>query len=944
MLAMRPLVNVSDDYIAANRRRRNMICLGAALSMSFAAIGAITSATAQSVHEITIATPNIIAVEVRDPQFRSGRIERLRESSRSEPGTWINVGGEWGKVIGLDRSHVRIADTAPTSFLDIKRIDVAAAYGSFDGNEVRAVFRKSVPYDSGIYRGADGETLSGASLKHLLYLELSRPLREGFHTIRWPSGTLSDTQFYYSSRRTRAIAVRVNQHGYRASDEGKVAYLALWLPGGPAEGAIDFRTHGIRTFDVIDEAGRVHFSSEISLRVSPTDPEPGNGLRAPLLEYPSASTQGVRITGIDSGPPLTATSPQHGFSAGMRVWLDGFSRSQFNGFATVGATSRDKFEITLPTGNAAPNSVGSPIAFPVYTANRAGTYVYELNFGLWKPDVEGKYRIYLPGLGVSDAFDVRDNIWLRAAQTSIGGLYNHRSGIALDGRFGFSRPVSFKPGPSFTVWRSKLPLSWSTNSSKGFVPAHAGGKAPWVTNEIAPFSYWGGYMDAGDWDRLITHLDVSYLLLEVFESAPEAMLGVSLGVPKSSEVLDRNLYTEIDDLPDLLHEAVWTLDFFRRLQLPDGSVVGGIESSDHPLLGVPSFLEHLTVFAYAPDHISTYRYAGAASKFAGILDRAGKSRLAQVFRESALIAWRAAEKINLNPEIQYSDAKAIAVASGAFAETSWDARFKQMQEAASDHRVAASASLFRLTGEREFQTIFETAWVGKREINNYHADGAWEYYRAPSPQSNSDLKNRLGQMFVAAAQLTSGAQKAIAYPSMKHPYAPIGWGQGLAPDYQQIQMFIRAHQISGDKNLLRTMQVTSAHILGANQVGLSFTTGLGNRTVKHPLHEDHRAMGTKVPDGITLYGWGSQAETSHEWIFGPYWSPLPVSGTKENAQFRRIVPNRFAMPFYEYLIEHPSLVMQQEYTVHQTIGTTAAMWLYLHAAGERSTLRGSLDR
>jgi endoglucanase len=908
---------------------------GAAALGAWLSIGVCSMfAEAQTIHEITVATPSIIAVEVRDPPFQIGRIESLPAASQEEQGAWIRVGHEWGKVVGPDRTFARISDLPPASFLDISVIDHAAGYTG--DVKVKSVFRKSVPYDSGIYRGAGGETRTGASLKHFIYLELSEPLREGLHSIRWPMGVLPDVHFDYSDRRTRAIALRANQHGYRASDDGKIAYLALWLPGGPAEGAVDFRTSGVRSFHIMDEQGHSHFSSEITLRVGPSDSEPGNGFRSPLLEYPSASHAPVRIAKMDPGSPIAVTAPRHGFSAEQRIWLDGFSglTKQFNGFATVGTVSRDGFEIReMPSGNSAPNSAGPPVAVPVHKANRAGTYVFQLDFGSWNPDVEGKYHLHVPGLGVSDPFEVRDDVWLRAGRTSIGGLYNHRSGIALDGRFGFTRPSSFRPGPHMTVRLSKLPFSWSSSSHLGFLPFEAGAKAPWIMTETAPASYWGGYMDAGDWDRRIDHIDISYLLFDVYESAPDVMGSIVLGVPKSSEVLDGALYSEIDDLPDILHEAIWTLDFFRRLQLPDGSVRGGIESAAHPLLGVPSFLEHLTVFAYAPDHISTYRYAGAAAKLAGLLDNLGKVRVAQVFRQSALSAWRAAENVSQAPDDHYAEANSIAATSGAFAQTPWAARATRLQEAASEHRTAASAALFRLTGDEEFAHVFESAWASKMELHSHKADGAWEYYRAASPAADKNLQNRIGRMFVAAARSIAKAQEAVAYPTMKHPFAPIGWGQGLAPDYNQIQMFVRAHQISGDKNLLRTMQVASAHILGANQVGLSFTTGLGLRTIRHPLHEDHRAMGVKVPDGITIYGWGSQSETAHEWIFGPHWSPMPVSGTAEQAQYRRIVPNRFSMPFYEYLIEHPLLVMQQEYTVHQTIGTTAGMWLYLHAAG-----------
>ena len=910
--------------------------LGLALVASLLLSSLFSATSAQTVHEVTIATPDVIAVEVRDPPFLVGSIEKLAAPSHQEIGAWVNVGGRWGRVIGPDRSHVRISDTPPGRYLEIDLLKNPAAFPEISGLKISAVYRKSVPYDSGIYRGAAAETMTGASLKHYIYLKLSSPLREGHHVIRWPNGILPDTPFNYESRGTRAIAIRANQHGYGPSDEAKVAYLALWLPGGDGEGAVDFGAYGLKSFEILDAQGATQFTSGISLRMAPAAPEAGNGLPSPLLEYPSATQSAIRIESLTQ-QPITMRAPRHGFSTGQRVWLDGFAGQarSMNGFATVRVISENSFEITDgPTGNSAPNSAGPPVVVPVHSANRAGTYVFQLDFSSWKSAKPGTYRIHIPSLGVSDPFEIADDIWLKAGRMSIGGLYNHRSGIALDGRFGFSRPASFKPGTSITIYQSKLPLSWSTYTDSGFIPAQDGGVAPWITNSFAPETYWGGHMDAGDWDRLIRHIGVNNLLLDVYESAPSIMQGVALGIPKSSEVLDRNLYADIDDVPDILHEVIWSLDFYRRLQQPHGGVSGGIESAGHPVLGVPSFLEHLRVFAYAPDHISTYQYAASAAKLARHLDRLKKHHIAQVYTRSAHNAWAFAERVYRDPDSYYAETRALSTESGAFAQTPWEARADKLRQAALEHRVAAAAAMFRLTGNVDFGRIFTEGWAGSREPYLHIADGAWEYYQAQMPGADASVQERIRQSFVSAALMVAKAQDTVSYPSMKHPYAPFGWGQGLAPDYNQAQMFIRAHQMTGDKQLLRTMQVASAHILGANQVGLSMTTGLGHRNVRHPLHEDHRAMGVKTPDGITLYGWATQAQTAHDWIFGPHWSPLPIMGTREHARYRRVEPNRFAMPVYEYFIEHPGIVSQQEYTVIQPIGTTAAIWLYLHAQSE----------
>lgn len=895
----------------------------------------VSAASAQSVQEVSIATPSVVAVEVRDAPFVAGGIEKLPAPSSEKQGSWIAVGDRWGLVVGPRKDHVRIGDTPPSAYLNREQIDNAAAYGSIGGSVVKAVYRKSMPYDSGLYRGQGGEIMTGASLKHYIYLKLDKPLSKGAHTIKWPGGVLPETSFDYDSHRTRAIAIHANQLGYRASDKGKVAFLSLWLPGGPAEGAVDFRAYGVKKFEIVDSSGHVQFSSPITLRAAPDKAEPGNGLGRPLLDYVNASRKGLPVTKIGAGDPTIATIPGHGFATGQRIWLDGFSGGQsgFNGFATVGATTRDTIEVTELLGGGPTRNTPVPTAFAAHVANRAGTYVFELNFSAWTQAKPGTYRLHIPHLGVSDPFEVRDDIWLQAGRTSIGGLYNHRSGIALDGRFGFTRPESFRPSQEFPVQLSRLPLSWSTGTDTGIVGQESALKAPWNTGEPAPDDYWGGYMDAGDWDRRIQHLDVTYLLLDVFESSPRAT-AAPLNIPKSSELLDASLYAEIDDLPDIVHEAVWALDFYRRLQLPDGSVRGGIESESHPLFGEPSFLEHFGVYAFAPDPISTYRYAAVAAKFARLLDQLGKKKLAQVYRESALRAWSSAETAGRDPTAHYEREGSVALDAKAFDKAAWSTMAEKLAAATTEFRVAAAASLFRYTGEDQYRSIFEETWPKTGSLYLHNGDGAWEYFRATAPAANKDLQKRIADKISAEAAAVAKSQDGSTYPNMKHPYAPFGWGQGLAPDYNQTMMFIRAHQITSDGDLLRTMYNASAHILGANQVGLSFTTGLGLRTIRHPLHEDHRAMGVPAPHGITIYGWASPFTTAHDWIFNDYWSPLPLFGTREHAAQRRVTPDPFSMPLYEYMIEHPLLVAQQEYTVQQTIATTAAMWLYLHAAGQ----------
>ena len=454
-----------------------------------------------------MAAPDIIRVEVREAPVRPGHIVKLPHPVEDTKG-WVSLpDGRHGIVIGPKHDHLRVADEATIEFLDRRAVDRASGYGPVGNRRVTAVYRKSMPWSSGgIYKWPSKGPITIVSFAHFLYLKLDGPLRPGAYTLTWPDKLLPPTRFTFDDHVTRASSIHATQLGYRPGDVSKYAYLSLWQPGGPDNGALDFRHYGIQQFQVIDRSGKPVFTGDIALRVGPKDVEPGDGLGGGLVTYKHADGK-------------------------------------------------------------------------TFKANRAGTYVFGLDFSAWRDPPPGTYRIRIAGLGVSDPFEIADDIWHRAAQASMAGLYHQRSGLALDGRFGYTRPACFTKASGVTVYQSKLPVPLTADAG-GFIKIWDGAKAPWLTKQALPDA-WGGYQDAGDWDRNIAHISVSYLLLDLYELLPKAARRMAFNTPASGAVLPDPLYKG-KDFPDLIDEAVWNLDFFRRLQRKDGAVPGGIEFRRRP--------------------------------------------------------------------------------------------------------------------------------------------------------------------------------------------------------------------------------------------------------------------------------------------------------------------------------------------------------------------------
>jgi endoglucanase len=296
--------------------------------------------------------------------------------------------------------------------------------------------------------------------------------------------------------------------------------------------------------------------------------------------------------------------------------------------------------------------------------------------------------------------------------------------------------------------------------------------------------------------------------------------------------------------------------------------------------------------------------------------------LSNLYRDSAFRAWEWAEQAFAAPDNGLGDAKRMLEFSG----SDYVQKLKPFLQQTGNARIWAGATLFRLTGEDRFNRAVLDRLSGRYDVSLM--DAAWEYTNAQQAGAEVATQDKLRSGIVAFARdnIVQQQHLNVAYRNMKIAGAPIGWGEGLAPRHEEAAALIRAHRVTSDEEFVAAMLDGSAHILGANQIGMSFTVGLGYRCPVAPLHEDSIAAGVPPPIGITIYGWVNPATMGTYWsVWGPTWAAL-----SDDVPSKRIEPKRASLPLYEYLIEYPRIVASAEYTVHQSIVTTAAIWTYLY--------------
>lgn len=466
-----------------------------------------------------------------------------------------------------------------------------------------------------------------------------------------------------------------------------------------------------------------------------------------------------------------------------------------------------------------------------YKRNHNGTDVWRMDFP--QLTAPGVYKVVVDGVGCSFPFRIDDGVYRDAFKLAARGFYHQRSGIALGPPYtDFVRPRSFHPDDGVKVYASTTGLIDTGNGLAGgggnFAALVAGKTDQLVENA------WGGYMDAGDWDRRIQHLIVTRYLLELIELRPKLFESLNLNLPESDNAL-----------PDVIDEALYNLDGYRRMQTPEGGIRGGIESEEHPNQGEASWQETLTIMAYAPDPWSSYVYAGCAALAAKVLHERDP-KLAETYLESALRAMRWAEQ-------------ALPARAG-----------KQDHHLLGDSRNLAAIELYRVTGDPRWHELFKQTSVfvdPKAETESWgkhdQRDAAWSYLRCDRPEVDPVLQTNARNAFIREADFWLMWGEKPAFGITKNPWAPMAWGGGCRQPWN----IARAWLLTGDRKyqvgLLRAAQMQ----FGANPLNMSYTTGLGPRSPRHPLHLDSRHTGQAPPPGLTVFGPQYMPDAKNDFAF-----------------------------------------------------------------------------
>ncbi|GAA3509131.1 hypothetical protein GCM10022393_21660 [Aquimarina addita] len=415
-------------------------------------------------------------------------------------------------------------------------------------------------------------------------------------------------------------------------------------------------------------------------------------------------------------------------------------------------------------------------------------------------DTEGVYRFAIDEMEVS--FNIQEDGYQELREQAFKYYYYNRASTALT-----------------PVYAGEYARNEGHPDNRVIVHASAASaERPAGTIISAP----KGWYDAGDYNKYIVNSGIStYTLLAAYEHYPTFYQNLDFTIPEQG-----------GDIPDILDEIIWNLDWMLAMQDPND---GGVY---HKLTGL-NFSGNIMPDQYTFDRYVVQKTTAAALNFAAVTAVAArvfasyesaKPTYSATLLQAAKNAYSWAKS---NPNIYYTQPNDVQ--TGAYGDDNLTDEFQW-----------AAVELFISTNDAQY----------KDDIVINEIDGGvpgWQdtatlalisiAHHASSLSNDIDVLTANDKLLTIADQLRNTVNTSPMKIAMTtNDYV---WGSnGVAGN--QLVVLIRAYELTANETYLDAAYKALDYLLGRNGTGYSFVTGFGDKT---PLDPHHRIS---VADNISL--------------------------------------------------------------------------------------------
>ena len=551
----------------------------------------------------------------------------------------------------------------------------------------------------------------------------------------------------------------------------------------------------------------------------------------------------------------------------------------------------------------------------------SGEDLYELDFSSFK--TPGSYCVYVPNLGKSWDFEIGKNAIGSAFYTAARGFYHQRCGCALDSKYtAWTRGLCHPPpvygcnllggGGNWFLETGDKAAKNSNNFDFEIIRQ--------TTNLSKKFDVWGGWHDAADYDRSEYHHKAVWDILGLYEINPKAFTDGQLDIPESG-----------NGIPDILDEAKYGIDVWKRTQDKDGGVSGRIETTQHPGKRQMPDQEKLNFCKSIPTRQSTMFYAASAAMFARIVKNFDK-KMSDEYFNSALAAYKWAmnpansrEKTELGIDMKNEKTKK---------DEKIKLIYKGKDEKMGFAGLHAAVNMYVLTGDKAFLKDAEEkfapdsiryfkAWPNYLIMQWGLFDYAWLDVIGANPELRTAARNEL----IAMADEQIEFQKSVPYRNFWRDGKPRTWGGGVPATWAKYT--ILAYFLTKDEKYKNSALNNLDFQMGCNPLGMVQTTGIGE---VFPCDiQDMESRADKIDEpvpGITTYGIVGVPYGVRTNVYS-----MDVGAVQNEKESHKIFflseglkTDKPEVPLWRQLGPHSSINPEcNEFTVHETMGQTVLM-------------------
>ena len=386
----------------------------------------------------------------------------------------------------------------------------------------------------------------------------------------------------------------------------------------------------------------------------------------------------------------------------------------------------------------------------------------------------------------------------------------------------------------------------------------------------------GGWFDAGDYNKY-SNWTAGYIVsfMYMYNENPATWTD-DFNIPESG-----------NGVPDVLDEAMWGLDWLKRMQNNDGSVLAieGLDSASPPSAATgPSLYGSANTSATLS---SAAAFALASKTLAGLNDPTLSTYLSDLTAR-AETAWNWAEA---NPDVEFwnNDQNAGTQGLGA-GQQEVDANGRLMK------KIEAAAYLFELTGDTKYRDVFDNNYTATELIKNgYASEFRGDEIRmllhyADLPNATPSVASAIRTKFVTAMNDGNnwGAVDSELDPYMAH-LGVYTWGSSSVKSLKGSLFYENIVHTLGSRSAseVRNTALAYLHYLqGVNPLGKVYLSNMAAHGAENSVQEFYHSW---FSDGSAL--WDNLNNSS----FGP--APgFVVGGPNPSYNWDSCCPNSCGSP------------------------------------------------